>query len=614
MAKKHLPIQFFEKRKDYDDRSTEGGGDSKLPSWVLTGEALYNRSAQLANGVSFLTTAFHHRKKSGDKLPLVVRTIIEEKAIAKSYRGDVSSLFATKGHSNVLGFWEDRCLLSMVTDETVLEKVNQIISNTQANAKLISSISDFELFHPNVDKYDESTKFYKVRLLNFNNYDLNYASKIIFEQQCADNGIHIAHKVKYTPDMTIYRVCLDNVEQLNLLEDFEGIYEIEKMFPIEAKLDSFFQPPTITPKISNNSESYPVVGVLDTGIGDNDYLNSWKLEEGFTSYPVEYRNSSHGTFVSGIIEYGDELNGSKFTVLPGVKLFDATVYPDDRKQTIYVDDLVEHIREAVEKNNTIRIWNLSLGTKEETSLNEFSDFGIALDNIQDENNVLIIKSAGNCTNFMSQKPKSRIAKSADSIRAIVVGSIAETQGKYDYAPPNSPSPFTRIGPGPCSIIKPDLVFYGGNAGVQGGKLHTSGVQSFTPDGQLAYNVGTSFSTPWVTRMAAELSYLMNQEFDPLLIRALLIHNAKYPAGCEMNMTDKVTQMGFGMTSSVQDMLYNSQDEITLILRDTVKAIKICPKLTGNSCPKHDAICVRLRPWGQPQTPEFFAVIFPERVI
>lgn len=28
MSKKYLPIQFFEKRKDFDDRSTEGGGDS----------------------------------------------------------------------------------------------------------------------------------------------------------------------------------------------------------------------------------------------------------------------------------------------------------------------------------------------------------------------------------------------------------------------------------------------------------------------------------------------------------------------------------------------------------------------------------------------------------
>lgn len=70
-------------------------------------------------------------------------------------------------------------------------------------------------------------------------------------------------------------------------------------------------------------------------------------------------------------------------------------------------------------------------------------------------------------------------------------------------------------------------------------------------------------------MAAELSYLVKEEFDPLLIRALLIHNAKYPSSCGMNMADKVAQMGFGMPSSVNEMLYNSSNEITLVLRDTL---------------------------------------------
>ena len=56
---------------------------------------------------------------------------------------------------------------------------------------------------------------------------------------------------------------------------------------------------------------------------------------------------------------------------------------------------------------------------------------MALDNIQDENNVLIIKSAGNCNNFAKGLPKSRISKTADSVRSLVVGSIAETQGEHD---------------------------------------------------------------------------------------------------------------------------------------------------------------------------------------
>lgn len=569
MADKHLPIQFFEKRKDYDDRSTEGGGDSRAPSWVLTGEALSTRSAQLSEGVFSVSEAFHKKIKRGDKLPLVVCTAIEEKAIAKSHRSDVTSLFADTQQNNILGFGGNRYLLSMVTDEKVLQAMNQTISNTQENAKLISSITDIEPFYPIISKYDESTKFYKVRLINYNNYDLNCAAKIIFEQQCTEKGITIAHKVKFTPDMTIYRICLDNIDQLSLLEDFESIYTVEKLMPIEATIDGFLQPATISPKAPDDNVTYPIVGVLDTGISDNDFIHPWKLKNSFTSYPDEYRNPAHGTFVAGIIAYGDELNGSKYTSLPSVRLFDATVYPDEKKEHIYIDDLIEHIREAVERNSTIKIWNLSLGTDNEAELDEFSDFGMALDNIQDENDVLIVKSAGNCSNFMRQRPKSRIAKSADSVRALVVGSLAETQGAHDYAAPNSPSPFTRIGPGPNSIIKPDLVFYGGNAGMLNGKLCTSGVPSLSPDGQLCTNVGTSFSTPWVTRMASELSFLMEQEFDPLLIRALLIHNAKYPGGCGMNMVDKVTQMGFGMPVSVQEMLYNSSDEITLILRDTL---------------------------------------------
>lgn len=569
MSKKYLPIQFFEKRKDFDDRSTEGGGSSTLPSWVLKGDALTAKSSALTSSVGEVISVFRERQSQERKLPLVVCTTLEEKAIAKSHRGEITGLYVDENGNNVLGFAGNRCLLTMVSSEAILDSIERTLSDTDKQAKLISSIADIEPFYPAVDSFDQSVPYYKVRLINYNNYDLNCATKIIFEQQCEAAGITIEQRTKFTPDMTVYRVCLDSMEQLNLLEDFEGIYTIEKMFPISVTLDALTIPATVTPKAPVEGMDYPVVGILDTGIADNSYLTSWKTTDSFTSYPDPYKDPSHGSFVSGIIEYGDELNGLVTTMLPGVSLFDATVYPDKKKQNIYVDDLVEHIREAVERNSQIKIWNLSLGTSSEASLDDFSDFGMALDNIQDENDVLIIKSAGNCTNFTRQLPKSRIAQSADSVRSIVVGSLAHAKGPHDYADIDAPSPFTRIGPGPGSIVKPDLVFYGGNAGMHGGKIETTGIKSFAPDGTIVSNVGTSFSTPWVARMAAELTHLVKEGFDPLLIRALLIHNAKYPANNTMSMTDKVSQMGFGMPASVQDMLYNSEDEITLILRDTL---------------------------------------------
>ena len=65
-----------------------------------------------------------------------------------------------------------------------------------------------------IDEYDEDMPFYKIRLLNYNNFDLNHAANIIFDQKCTDMGIKIVHRTKYTPDMTIYRVCIDSMKSI----------------------------------------------------------------------------------------------------------------------------------------------------------------------------------------------------------------------------------------------------------------------------------------------------------------------------------------------------------------------------------------------------------------
>lgn len=119
-----------------------------------------------------------------------------------------------------------------------------------------------------------------------------------------------------------------------------------------------------------------------------------------------------------------------------------------------------------------------------------------------------------------------MAKMADSVRSLVVGSIANEKDRYDLAEINMPSPFTRKGPGPSYIIKPDLVAYGGNAGIRpDGKMTTTGVKTFDAAGLPTRAPGTSFSTPWIARIAAELDFLLDGDFDPLLIKALMVHNA-----------------------------------------------------------------------------------------
>ena len=566
MSDKYLPIKIFKKRKDYDDRSTEPGGDSsREPGFVLHGEALRSHARTLTDSLREVRSQLHDGFAKQRTLPLIMATCLNDKAIAKSHRGRVTNILDSDGNDNVVGVYGDRQILSLLSSEAVLDNLEAAILN-EDEAILTSSMTGMEMFYPVMATYEEGHTEYRVRLFDYNDFDRNTLVKILFEQFCTENGIRIQKKIRFTADMYIYRVSLDSLEKYQFLKEFEGLYSVEKTSLFGVALDSLSDKEVIPAKYPEDGEDYPVVGVLDTGIAPIGHLSAWLLEDEHINYPEEYADRSHGTAVASIIEYSDELNGTDICSTDGVKLFSALVYP---KMKIYPEDLVDHVREAVEWNPEIKIWNMSLGEGEQSDLDSFSEFGMALDNIQDENNVLIIKSAGNCYNFERGLPKQRISKSADSIRALTIGSIAEKQEEFDLAEPNMPSPFTRVGPGPASIIKPDLVFYGGNAGMHDGHRTEHGVRTFNLDDEDVRRAGTSFSTPAVTRIVSDLAYMLQEEFDPLLLRALTIHYAKYPTGIRMKMSEKVNQMGFGVPIKAQDILYNSPDEITLILRDSL---------------------------------------------
>ena len=565
MSNKYLPIKIFEKRKDYDDRSTEGGGDNREPGFVLHGDELRAHAQVLASDLQEVRSQFREALSQKRTLPVIVATSLNDSAIAKTHRKRVVNILESDGNDNVVGVYGDRQILSVLPDEAVLDNLENSIYKEES-ATLTSSLTGIEVFHPIVDEYKDGTVDYRVRLFDYNDFDRNSLARILFEKYCEEIGVQIQKRIRFTADMYIYRVSISAPDKYLRLVEFEGLYSVEITSPLLVTLDSLADDVIVPVRYPEDGEEYPVVGVLDTGIAPIGHLSPWLLENEHTNYPEEYTNRLHGTAVASIIEYSDDLNGTDICSTDGVNLFSALVYPNQR---IYPEDLVDNIREAVERNPDIKIWNMSLGEEEQSELDSFSEFGMALDNIQDENNVLIIKSAGNCHNFEKGLPKQRISKSADSIRALTVGSIAETKAEYDYADPNMPSPFTRVGPGPASIIKPDLVFYGGNAGMHDGKRIEHGIRTFNLDDEDVRHAGTSFSTPAVTRIVSDLAYMMQEEFDPLLLRALTIHYAKYPEGIQMKMTEKVNQMGFGVPIKAQDILYNSPDEITLILRDTL---------------------------------------------
>lgn len=97
MSEKYLPIKIFEKRKDYDDRSTEGGGDSHEGSWVLHGEELNKRVDYLSKNVNTIQDSFQKWKENKRALPMIISTTVIDKAIAKTHRRRIVNLLENDG-------------------------------------------------------------------------------------------------------------------------------------------------------------------------------------------------------------------------------------------------------------------------------------------------------------------------------------------------------------------------------------------------------------------------------------------------------------------------------------------------------------------------------------
>ena len=569
MEREKLPIKFFAPR-DIDELRIEGNGTSEKPKWVLSGQELKNRAEYLSDSLNSIETIMEKRKDSPVPFSFIAR--IQEDATAKSKRKDIANFFQVKEMSSVIGLTATNKLIVSFDSLSEFGKISERLKDCTNNDYAISCITDFEEFLPNVYEAEESCN-YKIKLIDYQNYEQNLVMRRLLEHTLNNKKIEY-NKTDYSEKFYVYK--LKNVtnamlDELKEADIFNALFSVEPMPKYVISLDFLEEDDDIPIKKPDSEKNYMTIGILDNGIETIPHLKPWIDIERWSPYPESSINPTHGTFVAGIALYGDECEGKGWVGHKGIKLFDAAVFPDNSKEGLDEDELIANIKEAVKLyNEQVKIWNLSISITRPVSDNKFSDFAIALDALQDEYNALICKSAGNCRNFESSRPKGRVHEGADSIRSLVVGSFAHKKGTYDYAEVNDPSPFSRVGPGPEFIIKPEVSHYGGNAGVDPlGNTVTTGVKSFAKDGTLAQGVGTSFSTPRITALAAGIQQELSEDFDPLLLKALITHSASYPREMTVPSIERAKQVGFGLPKSVSEIIYNSPYEATLILRDNL---------------------------------------------
>lgn len=292
----------------------------------------------------------------------------------------------------------------------------------------------------------------------------------------------------------------------------------------------------------------PTVGVIDTQFNEKVYFHKWV--DYIPMLPtdiLEDEDFKHGTAVSSIIVDGPRGNGG---LDDGCGHFRVRHFGVSKQSGFSSFAILREIRNIVESNQDIKVWNLSLGSKNEIRENYISPEAAELDRIQSEFDVVFVISGTNTPDGMKH-PDMKVGAPADSLNSLVVNAVDMSGRSASYS---------RRGPVLSFFHKPDICYYGGD-----GTKAEEKIAVCTDELGAIYLTGTSFAAPWITRKLAYLIYVMG--FSREVAKALIIDSAA-KWGPSVNISDT---MGYGVVPKrIEDILNTSDDEIKFIITGTTE--------------------------------------------
>ena len=574
-----LPIQVVVPRENDYTANTAGG--SQTPLCLYTDEIRVNIENQCINLNQDLETYF----KTYPTTPCIAKVIMKDKAIAKSHKP--TAIFKAET-CPIVGTEKLNEVLIKVTPKGLQHLINTVkAASTQAVRNSLTKIESIESYREEdkieiyeFKEYEQLNQPIKIKLFSFddsadNEYYIHGFDHLLKDLQIS----HLASRVYYGGNSIIYKLnCFDK----NIVEKmvkYPGVHKIS-FFPqyvcdppnlvaAQKHIDSL-EPPS-------DGKDYPIIGLIDSGISKNNpYLMPWVYEK-VEFVPPEYQNNEHGTFVAGVIEYGNILNGVSKNQ-QHFKLLDVVIFPNNdpskgNTDVLTEDTLINNLHDVIGKYcDKVKVWNMSLGTSKLCN-DIISDLAVALDEIQDLYGIDIIISAGNYEDVplrewppvLNRHDEDRITVPADSVRAITVGSIANT-GIPGFVEIDRPSPFSRKGPGANYLIKPEIVYEGGNCTSLGDSTGT-GIISLDVNGNLVEGIGTSYSTPSISALFATLRYSVEENEAREYAKAFLIHSCSVPSKARKEECEYSKYYGYGKPAqTLEDILSCSNSSVTLIFK------------------------------------------------
>lgn len=543
-----------------DNLNKPGGGGSKSPLVSVTHHLREGLGNQLNEALQALPDVVRMEGRTG---ALLVK--LRERAWAKSNRPN--NFFEVAG-APVGAVERIGELVIPVTAEKVRDIRQRILAaQSQAEIFAISTIEEFRAWsedyvfsdpewHPSVNNIPSGRKL-RVELFPWADLPEEIA------------GMGCVQAAVETLGSKIYYLDPDGFGDVVELAKVPEVRHVELSPQYAVPQDVFpqgIQPvgEHIPPGMLALPPSGPLVGVLDSGVAPG-FLDAHVAARSMYEVPPDTDNL-HGTFVGGLVVGSHYLSGNdpRFPA-ESCRLVDVSVLPNGP-----VDEglLLARIEDALERHPEVNVWNCSFASDCPNHPAKFGFFAAALDKLSDSHGVLFVIAAGNySSNPMrgwpaedGHYPNDGLAMPGEAIRALTVGAVVPHSC---HVQSDQPAPYSRRGPGPVFHIKPDVVHYGGGMDSLG--QVSGGVRSIIPGDIYAEGVGTSFSTPIVSSIAANAwSAIKDSGGDPnpSLIKALVIQAAALNGGGR-DHNDR-HYYGHGLPAGSLAALFCKSDTFTLV--------------------------------------------------